>query len=140
MSEEGFVELELKWLGELRFDLHIRGTHQFIVDDTEGTDVAPSPVDLLLGAVSSCLASSFTFCVGKVRAELNGLKVTANAEISRVEGYLRVTNIDVNLYPQFKEEEDLKKKEDRCISIFRNYCTITESVVRGVPVNVSVKT
>ncbi|MFB0561826.1 MAG: OsmC family protein [Candidatus Lokiarchaeia archaeon] len=137
-----FIDVELKWLGGLKYDIHIRGKHQFVVDassETEGNDEAPAPVDLVTAAVGSCLASSFTFCASKVKAELTGLTVTANAEISRVEGYLRVTNIDVILNPQFKEE-DTTKRQDRCVAIFRNYCTVTESVTRGIPVNVTVKT
>lgn len=142
MSDSMVVDVECVWLGELKYDIQIRGKHQFIVDassETEGNDEAPAPVDLVTAAVCSCLGSSFTFCASKVRAELTGLTVIANAQISRVEGYLRVTNIDVTINPQFKEEE-ATKKQDRCIALFRNYCTVTESVTRGIPVNVNIKT
>lgn len=141
MPEKKFVDVELKWKGELKFDVKIRNTHKILVDassETEGRDEAPAPDDLLTAAVGSCLASSFAFCASKARAELTGLTVNAKAEASRVEGRLRVTGINVTLNPTFVEKDD--KKLERCKSIFRNYCTVTESVTKGIPVNVTVKT
>ncbi len=142
MSKKQIIDVELKWIGGLKYDIHIRGRHQFMVDassETEGDDEAPAPSDILAAAVGSCLSSSFTFCASKVKAELTSLTANVKAEISRVEGYLRVTGIDVTLNPQFKREATAKN-QDRCIAIFRNYCTVTESVRRGIPVNVTVKT
>ncbi|MGQ9720909.1 MAG: OsmC family protein [Candidatus Jordarchaeum sp.] len=137
------TDVKLKWMGGLKFDVNIRGKHNLFVDASSetqsGGDEGPAPDDMLTAAVGSCLASSFVFCASKVKAELASLTVTARAEISRVEGYLRVTGLDVTLNPQFKEEEP-SKKQDRCIAIFRNYCTVTESVTRGIPVKVNIKT
>jgi uncharacterized OsmC-like protein len=141
MSEKRFIDVELEWKGELKFDVNIRNTHRILVDassETEGKGVAPAPDDLLTAAVGSCLASSFAFCAFKARATLTGLTVNAKAEVSRVEGRLRVTSINVTLNPKFAEEDD--KKVERCKAIFRNYCTVTESVVKGIPVNVTLKT
>jgi len=141
MSEKKFIDVELQWKGELKFDVKIRNTHEILVDassETEGEDEGPAPDDLLTAAVGSCLASSFAFCISKARAELTDLTVSAKAEVSRVEGRLRVTRIDVTLNPKFAEKDD--KKLERCKAIFRNYCTVTESVVRGIPVNVTVST
>ncbi len=136
------VGVQLKWISGLKYDIQIRGKHKLMVDaasEVKDGDEAPSPVDLLAAAVGSCLASSFTFCASKVRAELADLTVSVQAEISRVEGYLRVTGLNVTINPQFSEKAT-EKKQERCIALFRNYCTVTESVTRGIPVNITVKT
>ncbi len=136
------IDIELKWKGKLKYEVQIRGRHNLVVDassETQGDDEGPAPDDLLAAAVGACLSSSFTFCASKAKAELVELTSVVRAQISRVEGYLRVTGMDVILNPKFKDEESAKKKE-RCIAIFRNYCTVTESVSRGIPVNVEVKT
>ncbi|MEM3586567.1 MAG: OsmC family protein [Candidatus Jordarchaeaceae archaeon] len=141
LSEKRVVDVELEWKGALKFDVNIRNTYKILVDassETEGVGVAPAPDELLAAAVGSCLASSFAFCASKARAALMGLTVNVKEEVSRVEGRLRVTSINVTLNPKFAEEDD--KKLERCKAIFRNYCTVTESVVKGIPVNVTVKT
>ncbi|MEM2145365.1 MAG: OsmC family protein [Candidatus Jordarchaeaceae archaeon] len=141
MSEKRFIDVELEWKGELKFDVNIRNTYKILVDassETERGGEAPAPDDLLTAAVGSCLASSFAFCASKARAELTSLTVNVKTEVSRVEGRLRVTGINVTLNPKFADKDD--KKSERCKAIFRNYCTVTESVARGIPVNVTVKT
>ena len=138
---EKIIDVEIKWKGNLKFDVKIRGTHELFVDDTpkpEGVDEGPAPSDLLAAAVGACLSSSFTFCMSKARAELTDLTTTVKAEESRVEGRIRVTGINVTLNPKFAENDD--KKLERCKAIFRNYCIVTESVTKGIPVNVTVET
>jgi uncharacterized OsmC-like protein len=76
--------------------------------------------------------------MSKARAELTELTTTVKAEESRVEGRLRVTGINVTINPKFAEKDD--KKLERCKAIFRDYCTVTGSVTRGIPVNVTVET
>ncbi|RSK28529.1 OsmC family peroxiredoxin [Bacillus sp. HMF5848] len=51
------VETSGKWLGGLKTSLSIRDFQPFIVDEPRnlgGTDEGPNPVELVLGALSSC--------------------------------------------------------------------------------------
>ena len=63
------------------------------------------------------------------------VSVKSKVTVVREDGYLRVKRVDVDLTPVFSGEA--MKKAERCLEIFRNYCIVTESVARGIPVTVN---
>jgi hypothetical protein len=65
--------------------------------------------------------------------------MTANvvAHVDRNEqGRFRVTGIDVELNPEVLEGD--RQRQERCQKLFEDFCIVTESVRRGIPVNVKV--
>ncbi len=94
---------------------------------------------LLGAAVGNCLSSSLAFCLGRSKIELKNMRTEVEIKNVRNEkGRLRVNQIKVDLYPELKSLEDLTKSK-RCQEIFEDYCIVTESVRKGVPVEVNVK-
>ena len=102
-----------------------------------GEGAGPTAAALLAAAVGDCLAASFTFCLRKVRLEPVDLTANVVAHVSRNEqGRFRITGIDVELVPEVQEND--AARFDRCERLFEDFCIVTESVRRGIPVNVTV--
>jgi organic hydroperoxide reductase OsmC/OhrA len=94
---------------------------------------------LLGAAVGNCLSSSLAFCLSRNKVELKTMKTEVEIKNVRSEtGRLRVNRIKVELYPELKSSEDSTKSK-RCQEIFQDYCIVTESVRKGIPVEVNVK-
>ena len=102
-----------------------------------GEGSGPNAAAVLAAAIGNCLASSFAFCLRKVRLEPVDMTASAVAHVTRNEqGRLRVSGIDVELSPEVLEQDG--PRLERCERLFEDFCTVTESVRRGIPVNVKV--
>ena len=102
-----------------------------------GDGRGPAPTAMLAAAVGNCLASSFLFCTRKARIEPRGLAVDVRLRMERVEGRLRIAAMDVHKEPELDEAD--RARVGRCLELFESFCTVTESVRRGIPVNLLVK-
>jgi uncharacterized OsmC-like protein len=103
-----------------------------------GHSEGPSPSRLLAGAVGNCLAASLLFCARKARVQLQKIRAEVKVQTVRNERKrLRIGRIDVMLDPQFAEAD--RANASRCLSIFEDYCTVTESVRGGIDIHVQVK-
>lgn len=105
-------------------------------DPPLGEGKGPDPARLLSAAVSHCLISSFLFCMGKSRAAVE--QVTARTRITlgrNDENRLRVSHIDVEINAVVSEAD--RSKFERCIRVFPDFCTVSQSVKSGVPINVT---
>ena len=133
---------------ELRF---VRG-YEFVATFNDGQPLEPlvfdepPPLDegsgpnaaaVLAAAIGDCLAASFTFCLRKVRLEPVGVTANVVAHVDRNhQGHFRISGIDVELRPELLEQDAARL--DRCERLFEDFCIVTESVRRGIPVNVKV--
>jgi len=114
-------------------------TPGLIVDETKphGEGSGPNPPRLLAVAVGHCLSSSLIYCLKKVRIRIIDIETTIKTNFYRTEeGRRRVSNINVQLRLEVNEED--KAKVPRCLKIFENYCTVTQSVRKGITVNINV--
>ena len=110
-----------------------------VFDEPEplGEGNGPNAVGVLAAAVGDCLAASFAFCLRKARVEPVDLTASVVAHVARNEqGRFRVSGIDVELTPDVNESD--RHRLDRCERLFEDFCIVTESVRRGIPVNVKV--
>jgi len=83
------------------------------------------------------LSASLVFCLQKFRLRTNGLQTTVTGTLVRNErGRLRVGGFDVkfNLNSSGLDQSKL----GRCLGQFQDFCLVTESVRRGIPVTVDV--
>jgi uncharacterized OsmC-like protein len=102
-----------------------------------GEGGAPNPTRVLGAAVGACLASSLLFCLGKARVEVGDLTATVEGTVARSdEGRLRITEMRVTLSPSVAEAD--RDRIQRCVSLFEDFCTVTASVRKGIPVHVEV--
>ncbi len=83
------------------------------------------------------MSSSLLYCLGKAKVNVKRLETTIEAKVERnSEGYLRITCLDVQIRLELNEED--RSRVPRCLSIFENYCTVTQSVIKGIEVHVKV--
>ena len=102
-----------------------------------GEGAGPNAAAVLAAAVGNCLAASFAFCLRKVRLELQDLTANVVAHVERNEqGRFRIKDIDVELIPEMTTRD--RDRIDRCERLFEDFCMVTESVRRGIPVNVTI--
>jgi uncharacterized OsmC-like protein len=104
-----------------------------------GTGQGPNAAALLATAVGNCLGASLLFCLRKSRADVTGMTVRVAARVARNErGRFRIAGIDVEVAPRLASEEQARL--ERCAPLFEDFCVVTESVRKGIPVSVAVKT
>lgn len=103
-----------------------------------GKGLGPNPSRLLATAVGHCLGASLLHCLRKQRIEPNGLAVTIEGDLDRNDrGRLRIGSLRVVLAPEVTEEE--RARMSRCTELFEDFCVVTESVRKGIPVAVTVE-
>ncbi len=102
-----------------------------------GGGLGPSPGQLLLASVANCLTASLLFALRKFKQDAGGIHAVATDRIERnEEKRLRVQEITVaiTLGRRASEIEHL----DRILSQFEAFCTVSQSVGRGIPIVVTV--
>lgn len=100
-----------------------------------GEGTGPNAAAVLAAAVGNCLAASFAFCLRKARVEPVDLTAAVIARVARNEhGRFRISSIDVELTPEVKDSDQARL--ERCERLFEDFCVVTESVRRGIDVNV----
>ena len=121
-----------------------------IYDDLEGSyhsdepkplggSEAPGATEMLTAAIGHCLGSSLLFCMEKSRSPAKRVDVDVETHRSRNEqGRWRIDSIKVVL--KADPQEGGQEKLDRCKGIFEQFCIVTESVRKGIPVEVKVET
>lgn len=98
----------------------------------------PSPVQLLAAAVGNCLSDSLLFALRKFKQQPEPIACEVQAEVGRnAEGRVRVLGMQVALtlgVPAASLEH-----LDRVLATFEGYCTVTQSVRQGIPVQLTVR-
>ena len=103
-----------------------------------GRDKGPNPSRILAAAIGNCLCASLLFCARKARVEVGPIHADVKVQIIRNEDRrLRIGKVEVTLDPRLTESE--REKARRCLDIFEDFCTVTESIRGGMEVVVSVK-
>jgi uncharacterized OsmC-like protein len=141
MSESNSTVIQLRQQQDYRFEVRFdKDSIPVLVTDEGapiGADAGPSPTQLLGTAVANCLAASLLFALRKFKNEPGPLEVTAHLHHARnPQGRLRVGSIDVELrIPMQAAQINML---DRILTIFEDYCVVTQSVRAAIPVGVRV--
>lgn len=103
-----------------------------------GRASGPNASRLIGAAVANCLSASLLFCLqGKFRNTPGPLRAQVQGQLERnAEGRLRIGRIDVTI--RLGDDAQALKHLDRCLAQFEDFCVVTESVRRGIPVGVRV--
>ncbi|HSJ09263.1 MAG TPA: OsmC family protein [Longimicrobiales bacterium] len=102
-----------------------------------GAGTGPNPARMLASAVGGCLGASLMFCLRRARAEVGAMQVDVRGRMVRNDrGRLRIGGLVVTLRPEMAEED--RERITRCVSLFEDYCVVSESVRRGIPIEVEV--
>nr|MDO8099481.1 OsmC family protein [Candidatus Njordarchaeota archaeon] len=138
------VEVSLKWIGQTEIEVKFQKMESYKLSieapqELGGKGRAPNPDRLLAAAVGGCLTLSLLMNLQGLRLNPKELNTKVKANIGPGDkGLPRFKSIDVEIAPVFEgaiKKENLKKVLDT----FQNFCTVTQSVRNGIPVNVTVK-
>ena len=135
-----FTKLKLIQGYKFKVEFDSEGIADLIVDEPKpmGENSGPNPTRLLSAAVGHCLNSSLLFCLSKARINVKNLETTVKAtQEKNEEGLLRIRKLEVEMYLDVDEQD--RTRIARCLDIFENYCTVTQSVRKGIEVTVNVK-
>jgi uncharacterized OsmC-like protein len=123
---------------QFEVDFKLPEVDELVVDeppDIGGEGRGPNASRLLASAIGFCLSASLTFCLRKSRLEVKNIKTKVRGTIRRnKEDYWRIQGIQVEISPSF--EPDSQNKIERCKEIFERYCIVSESVRKGIPIEV----
>jgi uncharacterized OsmC-like protein len=115
---------------------------------------APNAAAVLGAAVGNCLAASLAFCLRKSRFDVKGLTANVTTHVARDEkGRFRISGIDVEFAPDLNGRRVFSPAHpdttgpgrgdgprfERCEQLFEDFCTVTASVRRGIPISVSLR-
>jgi len=120
------------------FDKESMGT--LLTDETLplGKETGPAPARMLAAAVANCLSASLLFAFRKAGVEVGEIEATATVQVVRnEERRLRIGKMEVTLDPKLSPDALEKAKAPR--AMFEKFCTVTQSVAQGIPVEVKVK-
>lgn len=127
--------ITIKHEAGLAFSVNIRD-HKFIVDmpkDSGGEDKGPSPADLLVAALGSCMAMHMALYGKTVSLSLAGLELNLVYNIAEEIGKKRIANITVDVHmPQ-----DLGPREAAFLRAGQN-CLIRNSLEKSPEIDVAV--
>jgi uncharacterized OsmC-like protein len=140
LSESTVTKLKRIQGYKFKAEFDAEGILDLIVDETEplGENSGPNPSRLLSVAVGHCLSSSLLFCLSKARINAKNLETTIRGTHERNEkGRLRISKLEVEMHLEVDEKD--KERVSRCLYIFEDYCTVTQSVRKGIEVNVHIK-
>ena len=110
-----------------------------VIPQLEETRTLPVHAAAVLGAsIGNCLSASLVFCLRKSRLEPLGVTTHVLTRLMRNEkGRFRVSDIEVDIKPEFSTADPDRLR--RCEELFEDFCVVTESVRRGIPVTVKVE-
>ena len=133
--------IHVRQLDGYRFETSFDGElHEPLVTDEPpplSRDAAPNPVRILAAAVGSCLSASLVFCMSRSqKIQIDRLTADVEVEIVRNEQRrLRVGAMRVAIRtPEGVDPEAL----GRCRDLFEDFCTVTQSVRDGIPIDVAI--
>ena len=140
MSEKNIVT-KLRLIDGYQFNVGFDVDYltDLLVDETrpDGEGSGPNPPRLLAAAVGHCMSSSLIYCLKKARISVKDLETTVKTSLFRNEnGKLRIKSIDVQISLEVNKEDE--PRVPRCLTLFEDYCTVTQSIRKGIEVNVHV--
>jgi organic hydroperoxide reductase OsmC/OhrA len=105
-----------------------------------GTEKGPNASRVLASALGHCLTSSLIFCLQRSRIVLKQVTTNVHTTLARNDaGRWRIHGIKVDINVDPLSEQD-RERMKRCLEIFEDFCVVTQSVRKGINVEVAVKT
>jgi uncharacterized OsmC-like protein len=139
MSEKQ-ISVTLTQQHDYRFDIRFDDNMPVLTTDEPaplGTGLGPSPVQLLCASVGNCLSDSLLFALRKFKQAPEPLRCEVQAEVGRnADGRMRVLNMLATLHLGVPAAQ--LAQLERVLGQFEGFCTVTQSVGQGIPIQVRV--
>ena len=135
------MKVTLEYLEQLHFSASTRQFKEIHIDEPEsfhGTNLAPSPIEYFLIGTGSCIGATFIFSLKKYNIKIKNFKIIVDGTLKHVgsSNRLRLIKIDIEFLISLTEDvsnEDL----ELCYETFQEYCPISDSITKGIPLNIS---
>lgn len=102
-----------------------------------GQGIGPKPDHMLLAGVANCLCASLLFALRKFKLEPGGITAVAKGTVERnADKRLRIIGIEVAM--TLGSDSRGMDHLDRVIAQFEDFCTVSQSVQSGIPIQVTV--
>jgi len=135
-------DFEMEWIDHLAFKVKwdFYDAPDLFMDEPPslgGSGRGPNAARMAVAAVANCLSASLAFCLQKSRVDVEDLRVRCHGTLTRNEkGRLRLTAIRIE--PLVRMPGEQASRLDRCMTMFEDFCIVTEAVRKGIPVDVQV--
>jgi uncharacterized OsmC-like protein len=142
MAEHFAFDLVLEQISGYEFKVKFDwpGVDELLLDEPAplGGAKGPNAARLIAAGVANCLSASLVFCLhGKFKQPIGPLRTQVHGELERNDkGRMRIGRFDVTI--RLAEEAPSLQHLPRCLEQFEDFCIVTESVRRGIPVGVRV--
>lgn len=141
MAEEQSFTITMEHMKDLAFKVRFDWdtAPPLLLDEPEplGRRQGPNASRLIAAAVANCLTASLLFCLQRSKLSLAGTTTTVSGTMTRNEkGRLRIGGLKVRINLPV-DAADAQRLE-RCLGIFEDYCVVTASIRKGIPVEVEV--
>ena len=131
LQQEHDYQFEVKWDRDNIPDLLLDSAPPL------GQAIGPDAERLLAAAVGNCLSASLLFCMNKFKQAPGTLRSQVTGTVARnAKGRLRIGGLDVVIH--LNDPVAKIGHFDRCAQQFEDFCTVTESIRQGIPVQVRV--
>lgn len=143
MSADDQIRVTLQHEEGYRFSIDFEGSGLDAIHTDlpppNGQGSGPDPEHLLLAALANCLAASLLHALRVNRnPEASGVRAEVSARPARnAEGRLRIPQVFVEL--QLPGHNDDYQGLDKVLAKFEDFCTVTQSVRKGIDVEVTVR-
>jgi uncharacterized OsmC-like protein len=138
-AQQFTIEMDLQDGYRFLVDFRQEGVPDLVLDEPAplGDASGPSAARLLAAAVGDCLSASALFCLRRARVAVRGMHTSVDATLVRNEdGRLRIGGLRVRIEPDVDPADAGRVR--RCLSLFEDYCVVTQSVRSGLDVAVEV--
>jgi len=125
---------------KFEIDFNLEKADKIIVDEDppQGNNEGGDPSRMLAASIAHCTMSSLLFCMEKSRATVGEMSAKAKVAFGRDENKrLRITDIRLDIDVKVPDA-DIPKLQ-RCIPIFEDFCTVTQSVKKGINIKTEIK-
>ena len=127
--------VHVRWMGQYRTNINIRGVHQLDSDETPeygGNDSGPMPTAFFLTSVATCLCLAVTHIGQKKKISLNNMEVSASGEKDPARFQFKEIHLQV--------QADLPATElQPLVMQAKKYCFVSNTIIKGCPINVTTK-
>lgn len=134
------VVAQLQQVQDFQFDVDFGDGRSLLRTDEPaplGKGEGPSPGQLLAAAVGNCLAASLLFALRKFKQDPSPMTVESTCRVDRnPQNRLRIEAIDVQI--RMGQQATSLAHLERALETFEGFCTVSQSVSRGIPISISV--
>ncbi|MEC8859885.1 MAG: OsmC family protein [Pseudomonadota bacterium] len=133
------ISVKMRLLENYVFEIDFGEFGNIISDEPPpiGDGEGPSPSAMLAASVANCMSASLLFALRKQKEDPGELHATVTGTTERVDNYLRITSLAVTL--KLGKAASEYRSLDKVLPVFENYCVVTQSVKRGIPVTVDIQ-